>query len=151
MLVLLLCVGVLVGCLLPWQPVINGRLGVELGSTLWSGFVSFLGGALLLGCLVHLQGGVLWRWQKLTQVPLWTLTGGVLGTTFVLASIYLVPRVGATAMGVSFIVGQLMMSLLMDHYGWAGLAVRPMDGTRMLGVLLLFLGLALVLKPAHAA
>ncbi len=151
MLLLLLCVGVVVGALLPWQPVINGRLGQELASPLWSGFISFLGGTVVLGSLVHLQEGVLWRWQKLTHVPLWTLTGGVLGTSFVLAAIYLVPRVGATTMSVSFICGQLAMSLLIDHYGWAGVAVRPIDGLRLLGILLLLTGLYLVVRPTHAS
>jgi transporter family-2 protein len=147
----LLCLGVVVGAFLPWQPVINSRLGLELGSPLWAGFVSFLTGALVLGIIVHLQGGALWRWQKLTHVPYWMLTGGILGVSFVMASIFLIPRIGAMGMSVSFILGQLLMSTLMDHFGWFGLPVRSIDPLRITGILLLLAGVWLVVRPAHAA
>ena len=150
MLPLLLCAALLVGSLLPWQPIVNIRLGQELSSPLWSGFMSFLGGAVLLGILAHFQGSIPERWQKLAHVPWWSLTGGVLGATFVLASILLVPRLGATTMSVAFVCGQLMMSVLMDHYGWGGLTVRTVDLTRLIGIACLFLGMYLVLRPTHA-
>jgi bacterial/archaeal transporter family-2 protein len=151
MLPLLLCIALLVGSLLPWQPIVNIRLGMELQSPLWSGFISFLGGALLLGTLALLQGQVSERVHKITStVPWWSLTGGVLGASFVIASILLVPRIGATTMSVAFVCGQLIMSVAMDHYGWGGLTIRPVDTARIIGIALLLSGMFLVLRPAHA-
>lgn len=151
MLPLLLCIALLVGSLLPWQPIVNIRLGSELQSPLWSGFISFLGGALLLGTLALLQGQVSERVQKITTtVPWWSLTGGVLGASFVIASIVLVPRIGATTMSVAFVCGQLVMSVAMDHYGWGGLTVRPVDAARVLGITLLLAGMFLVVRPVNA-
>lgn len=150
MLPILLCIAVLVGALLPWQPIVNIRLGAELQSPIWSGFLSFLGGALLLGTLALLQGQISERVQKITTVPWWSLTGGVLGASFVIASILLVPRIGATTMSVAFVCGQLIMSVAMDHYGWGGLAIRPVDTARIIGIAFLLVGMFLVLRPAHA-
>ncbi len=140
----------LVGSLLPWQPIVNIRLGTELQSPLWSGFISFLGGALLLGSLALLQGQITERVHKITTVPWWSLTGGVLGASFVIASILLVPRIGATTMSVAFVCGQLIMSVAMDHYGWGGLTIRPVDTARIMGIAFLIVGMFLVLRPAHA-
>lgn len=151
MFVLLLCVGVIVGCLLPWQPVVNTRLGHELGSMIWSGFLSFLGGALVLGCLALMQGQVSQKLQKLSHVPLWSLTGGLMGAFFVLASVYLIPRVGATTMSLSFILGQLLMSVAIDHFGWGGLVIKPLELTRILGLVLVLIGIYLVVRPPHAS
>lgn len=150
MLPLLLCIAMLVGSLLPWQPIVNIRLGTELQSPLWSGFISFLGGALLLGSLALLQGQITERVHKITTVPWWSLTGGVLGASFVIASILLVPRIGATTMSVAFVCGQLIMSVAMDHYGWGGLTIRPVDTARIMGIAFLIVGMFLVLRPAHA-
>jgi len=150
MLPLLLCIAMLVGSLLPWQPIVNIRLGTELQSPLWSGFISFLGGALLLGSLALLQGQITESVHKITTVPWWSLTGGVLGASFVIASILLVPRIGATTMSVAFVCGQLIMSVAMDHYGWGGLTIRPVDTARIMGIAFLIVGMFLVLRPAHA-
>jgi len=38
------------------------------------------------------------------------------------------------------IVGQLLMGMLVDHFGWFGVDVRPIDLPRIAGVLLLFAG-----------
>ncbi len=151
MLALLLCVGFIAGSLLPWQPVVNSRLGESLQSPVWSGFISFTGGALLLGLIALTQGNILERFQKLTTVPLWTLSGGVLGSFFVIVSILLVPRVGATTLSLCFICGQIIMSVMMDHYGLAGLTVRPLDTYRLIGILFLLAGLLLVVKTPHAS
>ncbi len=147
---LLVLTGIIVGALLPWQPVINSRLSFEIGSTLWASFISFLGGAFVLGLIVLFQGQLSERIQKLITLPAWMMSGGVLGITFVLASIILVPRIGATSLTATFVCGQLAMSLAMDHFGLAGLNTRPIDATRLLGVILLFVGLLLIVRPQHA-
>jgi transporter family-2 protein len=150
MLAMFLMIAFFVGTLLPWQPVINSRLGFELSSPLWSSFISFLVGALVLGVVVIAQGQLSERLQKLVTLPPWMFAGGVFGIIFVSASLLLIPKIGATSLTAAFVCGQLMMSLAMDHFGLAGLPHRPLDLSRMLGVALLLAGLFLVVRPGHA-
>jgi transporter family-2 protein len=150
MLPIFLAIAFLVGCMLPWQPVVNARLGMELASPLWAGFVSFLGGALLLGFLALLQGQHLEKLTKLSTAPWWSMTGGFLGAIFVIASLMLIPRIGATSLGVAFICGQLLTAVIMDHFGLAGLSVRPIDSMRFVGIVLVLIGVFMVIRPNYA-
>ncbi|MFP5459477.1 MAG: DMT family transporter [Bacteriovoracia bacterium] len=150
MLVAFLFMAFLVGCLLPWQPVVNARLGAELASPMFAGFVSFLGGSIVLGVIALLQGSLSDKLTRLSQAPNWTLTGGLLGAVIVVAAIFLVPKIGTTALGVSFIAGQLLMAVVMDHYGMAGLPVRSIDATRFVGLCIVVIGVIIVMRPAHA-
>jgi transporter family-2 protein len=148
---LFIILGLVVGSLLPWQPLVNSRLGQELASPLWGAFLSFATGALILGALVLAQGKVGERVGKLTELPMWMYSGGLMGAMFVGASIFLIPRIGATSLSVSFILGQIAMSVFMDHFGWGGLSVRTIDASRAIGILLFLLGLYFIVRPQHAA
>lgn len=151
MLALFLITAFLVGCMLPWQPVVNARLGVEMASPLWAGFISFLGGALLLGVLALFQGQFSDKLSRLSSAPWWSMTGGLLGAIFVIAALFLIPRIGATSLGVAFICGQLLMAIIMDHFGLAGLSVRPIDTMRFVGIVLVLVGVFMVMRPHHAS
>lgn len=143
----LVFVAFLIGCMLPWQPVINARLGSALTSAMLAGFISFIGGAFILGFLALVRNDFIGKSHLFQQAPWWSYFGGVLGAIFVVVSLILVPKIGTTALGISFICGQLLMAIIMDHYGLAGLAVRPVDGQRLLGVALVLLGAFLVTRP----
>ena len=151
MIYLFILIGLLVGSLLPWQPLVNSRLGNELGSPLWGAFLSFATGALILGGVVLTQGKLFERAGKLSTLPVWMYSGGLMGALFVGASILLIPRIGATSLSVSFILGQIAMSLLMDHFGWGGLQERTVDASRAFGIVLFLLGLYFIVRPSHAA
>ena len=57
------------------------------------------------------------------------------------------PRLGAALMLASTIVGQLGAALVVDHFGWFGSTVVPISFTRLLGVVLLALGVILIRWP----
>jgi transporter family-2 protein len=50
------------------------------------------------------------------------------------------PRMGATTAVTLIIIGQLVMGMLIDQFGWFGVAVRPIDGWRVAAVVLLLAG-----------
>ena len=56
------------------------------------------------------------------------------------------PRLGSTTMVALIIVGQLLTGVVIDHFGWFGVAVRPIDLTRLAGVLVLLAGGYLIVK-----
>jgi transporter family-2 protein len=101
-------------------------------------------GAVIVGLLSLATGGG--EVRRITQVPPQFFLGGLLGAIFVGSSLFLVPKLGATAMVGAFITGQLMGSILIDHYGLLGLAAQPVTSSRLFGVILLFTGLLMVVK-----
>jgi transporter family-2 protein len=71
-------------------------------------------------------------------------TGGLLGATYVTAVIVTTAPLGAALMAMSVIAGQIVMALLIDHFGWLGVEVQRLSPTRLLGAALLVGGLLLI-------
>lgn len=63
---------------------------------------------------------------------------------FVLATIILTPKLGATLTLAMMIVGQLTGALVVDHYGLFGGTIVRLSTLRVLGVALLLLGVWLI-------
>jgi transporter family-2 protein len=80
----------------------------------------------------------------LGSAPWWVWTGGVFGATFIVVTIVLTAKIGATLTLASIIVGQLTAALVVDHYGLFGGTVFRLTPTRMMGVALLLLGVLLI-------
>ena len=69
-----------------------------------------------------------------------------MGAYFVTMTIVSVPRLGAMSVMALLIAGQMTMSLVMDHFGWLGIPSQPISPLRVLGALLLFVGVVLIRK-----
>jgi transporter family-2 protein len=76
--------------------------------------------------------------------PPWALTGGIIGALLVLTALIATPRLGAATTVMLFIAGELACSLILDHFGWLGVPVHPVDLPRLLGVLCLVAGVFLI-------
>ena len=136
----------LAGTALAAQPGVNGALAKRTRFPLHASLVSFLIGtvALAVVCLVWTRS--LPRWGDMRGTPAWVLSGGLLGAVVVTASLIIGPRVGATTWLALLVVCQLVASVALDHYGWAGYAVHPVNPLRIAGVLLLAVGVVLVCR-----
>jgi len=133
-----------IGCMIPLQAAINSQLKFHLGaSTLLAALVSFAVGTLALG----VAAATTERVQSLAGIAdakAWQLTGGLLGAVFVFGTTLLAPRIGVAKMTALIIAGQVIVSMLLDHQGWLGLAVRELTPARILGGVLVVTGVALV-------
>jgi len=132
------------GWCLPTQAGINARLGQATGSAILAATISFAVGTLALllyaGALrIPLPAGA-----SLGALPWWTWSGGVLGAFFVATTIVLAPRLGATAMVALIIAGQMSASVVLDHYGWLGYQLHPVNPWRLIGIALIVAGVVLV-------
>lgn len=135
--ILVYLVGLLGGVAVGIQSPIAGKMGQRIGGTAGS-FIVHLSGLILSGLLLIFRGGENIRdWHKL---PWYMFFAGAFGLILYLTINYTLPRVGSTMMITLIIVGQLLMGVLVDHFGWFGVTVRPIDLTRIAGVLLLFGG-----------
>ena len=137
---------VAVGAMLPLQALINARLGALTQGAVYASFVSFLVGTCLLGVVLLFSRTPLLPAQPVASLPAWIWAGGAIGASLVLVATALVPKLGAAALFCLVVLGQVLGSLLLDHYGVLG-PRRPADLARIGGVLLVIVGAALVVRP----
>ena len=134
-----------IGSIIPLQAAINSRLRDHLDhSTLLAALVSFAVGTAALAAMVVATGQ---RWQSLggvAEARWWQLSGGLLGAIFVFATTLLAPKIGLAKMAALVIAGQVLTSLVVDHHGWIGLAVREVSPLRAVGAVLVVAGVLLV-------
>ncbi len=134
------------GVLTVMSRMVNAALGRSVGS-LPGSMVNHLVGALGAGVVV------LFGWQARleawTSVPWIYFTGGCLGVLVVAASNYVVRAVGATLFAVLLLLGQILTSALIDHFGWMGEIQIAMTPMKLLGLALLFAGALLVLADGR--
>lgn len=126
------------------QSVINSRLRLILGGAFWAAAAQFIVGLLLLLLLAAATRQPAPVVTGLGRAPWWIWTGGVFGAMFIVVTIVLTGKIGATLTLASIIVGQLIAALIVDHYGLFGGTVVRLTPLRMTGVALLLLGVMLI-------
>ena len=144
MAIVLLLVALGIGVALPLQAGINAELRLWLGHPLQAALVSFTMGTLSLLLLVLVLRVGFTPVEPLARAPWWIWFGGLLGALYVSMTVILAPRLGAATMLGAAMAGQLIGSLLMDHYGLVGYSVRTISVERLAGAGLLLLGVALI-------
>ena len=133
------------GCLVGMQAPINARLGRTVGG-LQAATFSFLVGSVALVLVTTLAGGGLGGLQKVGQVPWWALVGGLLGAIYVTVALETVRTLGASGLTAVVIAGQLLISVAIDRFGLLGIARQQISTSRIVGLLLLVAGVALVVR-----
>lgn len=140
----LLLFAVLVGAAVPLQSAVNAGMGASQGHPLYGALTNTTVATLLFAVLVvalrvpppNLKGAVAGPW--------WLWTGGLVGAAFVFGGLFVAPRVGAAAFAAATIFGTVAASLLIDHLGLLGFAVRSVSLARLTGVGCILLGLLLL-------
>ncbi len=141
--VLTVLVGLLGGVAVGVQSPIAGAMGQRIGGTA-SSVIVHLSGLIFSVALLLLRGGEKIRdWRTL---PLYMLGAGIFGLILYQTISVTFPRLGGTIMVALIIIGQLTAGLVIDHFGWLGVATRPIDLTRVIGVLVLLAGGYLITK-----
>ena len=98
---------------------------------------------LLTAVLIGLTGwhsGVL---SGLKDVHPLLLTAGALGACLVFAIAWLLPQVGARAMFITLIAGQVLGGMILSHFGWLGSPVQRISLTNLLGAAVMICGVVL--------
>lgn len=134
-------IGLLIGILLPMQTSVNSRLRNSVGSPFAASFISFaIGTVFLIVLTLFVEGTLLIPSETFNQQPLWVWIGGSLGVIFLTGNILLFPRLGSVQTVIMPIFGQILMGLLIDHFGWFHSNVTSLTPTRVLGAGLVLLG-----------
>jgi transporter family-2 protein len=141
---LLLPVALAAGMAAPTQFAINTQLRQVVGGPVLAAALSFLVGTVVLFATTALVRRSVPELGPIASAPWWMWTGGLLGASFVCASIVLTPRLGAATTVGLFLTGQVIGSIAIDHFGLLGVPVQPASLTRIGGAVLIVIGVAIV-------
>lgn len=126
------------------QQALNANLRHALDSAAWSGFASYFVGVLCMVLLAIALRDPIPSAAVVSRIPWWAWSGGLFGAIFIGLAIYLIPILGAATFISLLIAGQMLTSVAFDHFGWLGLAQRPVDLPRLIGAALLIAGVILI-------
>lgn len=127
------------------QQVLNANLREHIGSPWWAGFVSYFVGFVAMFAIALATSPI----SRLTgalnsQIPLLTWLGGLFGAIFIAVCILMIPKLGAATTIALIVVGQMIGSLIFDHFGLFGLSAQPATLMRMTGAMFLVVGVVLI-------
>jgi transporter family-2 protein len=141
---LLLPAAFVAGMAAPTQFAINSQLRQAVGGPVLAAAISFLVGTVILFAATLIVSRSIPDLGPVVSAPWWMYLGGLLGAFYVCASVVLTPRLGvATTIGL-FLAGQVIASIAIDHFGLFGTHVQAASIPRILGALLIIVGVAVV-------
>jgi len=137
----------LTGALLPIQAILNTRLGKQTGGPLMGSLLSFIVGliCLLVLNLVTNTSAVV-NLKPATVMPWYIWLGGFLGAIFVGYITWVNQQQGVALTFALVVSGQVFCSLVIDHFGLLGSAVRTITLEKILGAVLIIAGIVLIKK-----
>ena len=133
----------LAGVAVAFQAGVNGALGRQIG-TIEASFTSFMVGtiALFIGMMLAGKGDIM----LIKEIPVWKLTGGLLGALYVMTSVMFVPKIGIGNVLMILIIAQLSTSAVIDHFGiFTGVSI-PISWKKLTAMGLMFFALWLFYK-----
>ena len=145
-LLLLLPLAMGIGIAMTFQTAINAQLREYLHSPLQAALLSFLVGTLLLAILVIVQAEQRPTLSSLAVIPWYLWLGGCLGVYAISMSIYTAPKLGFLTLSGLIIFGQIAMSMIVDQFGLLGTDKTPVNWQRLLGGVVIFIGVLLTLQ-----
>jgi transporter family-2 protein len=116
-----------------------GALRTTLISNLGSGIFAVLVAAILMALRL-----ILWK-DVPRPITIMLLLSGALGVFIVMGAAYSLRFTGVTAGIATIILGQLLISIIVDSIGWGGLERIPLTPQRILGLLVMGLAVFLLL------
>jgi transporter family-2 protein len=143
---ILLFVVLIAGMMAPLQAGLNGKMGRAIGDPFYAALISFAVGTLGLFCyaMVARVEFASIRHAANTHWSVWT--AGLLGAFYVTAIIIVTPRLGAALTFGLVVAGQLVMAVVLDHFGLLGVPVQSFSWQRLFGIALITAGVILIRK-----
>jgi transporter family-2 protein len=141
--VYLIALMLLIGFVLTLHLAMNAQVGVLVKNPRMGNALFWTIGA-ITAILIGLTGWDSAFFLNLKQVPFWLLTAGVMGGALVFGIAWTMPQMGAGTAFVLLIAGQVISGMLFSHFGLLGSPVEPISLIKIVGVILLVAGAAIV-------
>ena len=141
--VYLIALMLVIGFVLTLHLAMNAQVGVAVKNPRMGNAIFWTIGA-ITAILIGLTGWDPTVFTRLKEVPVWLLTAGIMGGALVFGIAWTMPQLGAGTAFVLMIAGQVISGMLFSHFGLLGSPVEPVSMVKILGVVLLVAGAAIV-------
>lgn len=131
------------GILLSAQSSINGKLSRKAGA-IETTLLTLITGSMFLSIVIIFFGSS--HLLNIFDAPKWQLSAAFLGVLYMLLVIAAVPKIGVIATNITAIAGQLLISLIIDHFGWFNSMVISLDLNRAIALLFILVALYFIYK-----
>lgn len=143
---MLIFLAIIAGVVLPFQAVLNVQLGKTVQQPIFAAFATFVLGSLtLLTYLLIIKFDFASIIQAKNSSPTVWL-GGILGAFYVTAVIILSPKLGTALTFGLVVAGQMIVSLILDHFGILGLPIKEINWQKATGIILLLISVIIIQK-----
>ncbi len=134
------------GAMLPVQVGLNHKMGRAVVGPEYASFISFLVGSVVLFFYLLVIKQDLTTITQAGTVSWYVWLAGALGAFYVTTVIIMAPKLGVALTFSLVVAGQMVFSLLLDHFGLLGMQVKQINWMKVLGVLLLVGGVIIIRK-----
>jgi len=133
------------GAFLPVQAGLNARMGKAAANPVYASMFSFAVGMVALVLYIVLtRQSVSWAGVKAAPLSLWA--GGLLGAFYVTIIVLAFPKLGPGLTFGLIVAGQMLISVLLEHYNILVATPQPISFMKVLGVILIVAGVIIVRK-----
>jgi len=138
---------ILLGAVLTTQIATNTQLGNALANPYIPATVNMASGLIITVVLTWALTSE-WPSREMMRAAPWYLwpAGGLLGVIYLTGAIMLAPKLGAGDLVALVVAGQLIFSVLLDHFGWFGFAQHAASVARLAGCSLIIAGAFLIAR-----
>jgi bacterial/archaeal transporter family-2 protein len=133
------------GAVLPLQAGLNTKMGKAIDSPVWASLISFFVGVLALFAYALISKNS-FQLSGIKSVSLTTWLAGVFGAFYVVSVVTAFPKLGPALTFSLVVAGQLIISLLLDHFNILVAQQHSINIYRLLGMLLIIGGVLLIRK-----
>lgn len=144
--IIFILLGILAGAFFPVQATINARLGQAAKNPVVASFVAFSVGSIVLFSLLLLFNFSSMTGLKFEGNSYLLFAGPVAGVIFNLSNIILFSKIGATITTMMTVTGQMVMGMLIDHFGLFNMTIQKISFSRIFGVVMMFIAIWLFQK-----
>ncbi len=130
---------IFLGVVLAVHLAMNGKVGSALNNPRVANAIFWCIGA-VAAVLIGLTGWRSGALDGLREVHPILFTAGAIGACLVFAIAFMLPEVGARAVFITLIAGQIIGGMVLSHYGWLGSPVQPISTTNVIGAVIMIGG-----------
>jgi len=120
-----------------------GGLNRSFGTS-GSVLINYLTGTLVVAAIVLVLNANNLNAKALPSIPWYTLLVGCLGLIVVGSISYTVPRLGLSVAFTVLVASQFISAMVIEHFGWFGANITPIDWSRLAGMLAIIAGVWLI-------
>lgn len=131
---------VLIGALISVMLTFNGMLEGNVGASYSLVIIHIVG-------LIVVSVVLLIKREKIKidkKIPFYLFLGGAIGVALTLVNMTTIGVIGVTLTASCAVFGQLIFSALVDNYGWFGMKRYKFNKKKIVGFLIIFVGLIIM-------